>query len=166
MTAHARARITCPQCHETFIDTDMREWMDAGRTPDEFHDAMKRLVNAHNDTCKPRPPAYSKEMRRGRLLWRLGTWFPAGWFTLTGVAYALGVLPLNALLGWSLMASGLCLFIAANREHYNYRNGYVRGRYSGEYGQPYMLSRWLHPGDGRHDPADQPPQFAEPEEEP
>lgn len=154
----ARAKVRCPRCHETFIDTDMREWMDAGHSPEEFHDAMMRLVNAHADTCKPHPPEYTAKMRHGRLRWRLGTWFPATWFVLVAAAYLTGLLGHNALAyGGTLLCAGICLILNALRERTTYSNGYVRGFFAGEHHQPYLIARWLHPGDGVNDPADNEP---------
>lgn len=155
MSADARARVRCPQCQETFIDTDMREWMDAGRTPEEFHDAMTRLVNAHADTCKPRPPAYTKKMRRGRFRWRLGTWYPATWFTLVATAQVTGLIS-TKFAAWNLLMAAICMFLAGHRERHSYNHGYIRGYFAGEHHQPYLITRWLHPGDGVNDPADPP----------
>lgn len=155
MNIEPRARIRCPRCQEVFVDTDMREWMDSGRSPDEFTDAMMRLVNAHADTCRPRPPAYTKKMRHGRMLWRLGVWFPATWFTLVAAAQITGLLD-DTYAGWHLLIAGICMFLAGRREQQTYHNGYVRGYFAGEHHQPYLIARWLHPGDTINDPADPP----------
>jgi hypothetical protein len=152
----ARATVVCPNCHEQFIDTDMREWMAAGRTPDEFMDAMQRLTRAHADTCKPKPPPYTPVMRRGRLLWRLGAWFPATWFILLAVAYITGLMGSDLLLDWTLLLGGICLAMTVLREKTSYANGYARGVFAVQHHQPILSSRWLHPGDGVHDPADAP----------
>jgi hypothetical protein len=147
-----RGHADCPACGQRVIDITYAEMREFGG-PHEFADAVTRLMNAHLDACKPTPPDLPPRMRRARTIWQFRVWFILGVFT--------------SLVGWNLATSehwpehlyvlGIVITLAVTmlvESHNAYRAGYIRGRFSGQRGQPPISVRYLHPADGVMDPAD------------
>lgn len=135
--------LDCPRCGERIIDTNPFDWADH-MSPEEFSANLRRLIEAHDDACKPRrtKPA-PEDAKRRRSWWAFEIGVVAIWavfsvFNYIANGYAAG-------LAWTTGAVVLAFKIGEKIK--SFQAGYLRGRAETAVGMPLMPVINVHPAD-------------------
>jgi hypothetical protein len=142
--------LDCPACGERIIDTNPFDWAEH-MSAEEFGENLRRLIDAHDDACKPRKvkPA-PEDAKRRRSWWFFEVAIPVLWVVFAAFNWVVN--GWAAGLAWVTGAFVLSLKIG---EKLNvYRSGYLRGRAETSVGMPLMPVINVHPADRWRRPSD------------
>lgn len=135
--------LDCPACGERIIDANPFEWGER-MSPEEFSDNLRRLIDAHDDTCKPRRAKPDPEdAKRRRRWWLLEGGTVAMWVMFAAINYVVN--GWDAGLAW--ITGAIVLAITIGSKLNIYRSGYLRGRAETMVGMPIIPAINVHPAD-------------------
>lgn len=135
--------LDCPRCGERIIDTNPFEWGER-MSADEFGDNLRRLIDAHDDACKPRKIKPSPEDAKRRRKWWMFEWgIVSMWALFSGFNYIAN--GFSAGLAWTTGAFVLALKIGEKIT--SFRSGYARGRAEAMVHLPLIPVINVHPAD-------------------
>lgn len=135
--------LDCPSCGQRIVDTDPLEWA-KHMSPQEFSDNLRRLIDAHDDTCKPRRAKPDPDnAKRRRTWWLLEGGAIVMWAMFAVVNYVAN--GFSAGLAWTTGALVLSIKIADKVN--TFRAGYLRGRAEAMIRMPLLPAIDIHPAD-------------------